>query len=54
MGLVETVDELHELMKPYRVCVCDNPVEDLFIPDRFTYRCGNCCGVIPLRWAEND
>lgn len=45
------IEELDELMKPYLICVCEEPVEGRLIENRFTYGCANCGGVIPLKWA---
>ena len=50
-NIINIVEELHELMKPYRVCICDEPVEGEVLKNRFTYRCAICMGVIPLKQA---
>ena len=52
--LIEIVEELDELMKPYLVCVCEEPVEGSPIKIRFTYGCKVCGGVIPLQWVLNN
>ncbi len=49
--LEEIVEELHELMKPYKVCVCDEPKKVDYIENRYTYMC-DCGGVIPLKRAS--
>lgn len=43
--LEEILAEVRELMKPYLVCICEEPVEAEWIENRFTYLC-DCGGVI--------
>lgn len=50
--LIQVVEELKELMRPYRVCTCDDAVEGRFLENRFTHECKICGGVIPLKWAK--
>ena len=50
-NLIEIVEELYELMKPYLVCLCADAVEGKLIENRFTHECKTCGGVIPLKWA---
>ncbi len=52
--LVKIVEELDELMKPYLVCVCEEPVKGDVIKIRLTYGCEVCGGVIPLQWVLNN
>ena len=54
MTLEKIVEELHELILPYRVCLCAEPVEGRFIENRFTHECSVCSGVIQLRWADDN
>lgn len=51
-SIVEIVEELHELMKPYLACLCVDAVEGKLIENRFTHECKTCGGVIPLKRNE--
>ena len=51
-SIIDIMDELYELAKPYPICVCENPVEGILIKIRLTYECQNCKCVIPLKWAN--
>ena len=46
--LEEILEELAEMRKPYKVCLCDEPTEKEFIENRYTWMC-DCGGVIPLK-----
>ncbi len=50
--LIEIVEELDEMRKPYKVCLCDEPTEKDYIENRYTYLY-DCGGVIPLKWNDS-
>ncbi len=43
-NIVKIMDELREMAKPYRICICDSFVIADVLEDRLLYLCGNCGG----------
>ncbi len=52
--LERIIEELNELRKPHRVCVCGDAVPGRFLENRFTHECRVCRGVMPLKWAYGN
>jgi hypothetical protein len=51
-NIIKIMDEIREMAKPYRVCVCDDFVVADVLEDRLLYVCGSCGGYRSCQRVE--